>query len=393
MKKCLITTAILLVVGSGFLAAQSEADNAYRTAMTQSDPCQQYQMLKDFIAKYGGKGCQYENWAYVYLCLSQCPSSPVGEKIGYGEKATAMSELDDLNKIKIRLALAQFYLASNQNLEKGKVRAGEIVSLAKAVRDKDPGEAQWTKYMGLGYFISGAVSEKAKNYKEAVESYLQAQEILKDPKSIAQINSKINKLANTLLEAKQFGEAEQIFRTMYNKSKDPNMAVLLGQTLYKSGKQDEALTFYKEVYAKKKSGTLANNIGIILAKKSPQEAIDYFLEAGFLYPSGSAEAQQALGRAQSLFFNSSSDSKINDVINKIQEKSKAIDDLTKKFNTKFVDKNEEDLTEEEKAEMKKILADIDALKAERAKLQASSAEMTDKWAKRMEEVRKKIGTR
>ena len=101
--------------------------------------------------------------------------------------------------------------------------------------------------------------------------------------------------------------------------------------------------------------------------------------ASFLYP---AQAQNALGMAQNLFFTSSPDAKINDVINKIQEKQKKIDELTKSFNTKFADKNEEELTDAEKAEMKKILADIDAVKAEIAKLQSSSSEMTAKWTKR-----------
>ena len=96
--------------------------------------------------------------------------------------------------------------------------------------------------------------------------------------------------------------------------------------------------------------------------------------------------------AQNLFFTSSPDAKINDVINKIQEKQKKIDELTKSFNTKFADKNEEELTDAEKAEMKKILADIDAEKAEIAKLQSSSSEMTAKWTKRVEDVKKRLGT-
>jgi hypothetical protein len=43
--------------------------------------------------------------------------------------------------------------------------------------------------------------------------------------------------------------------------------------------------------------------------------------------------------------------------------------------------------------MNKILADIDVQKAEIAKLQSSSSEMTAKWTKRMDDVKKKVGTK
>jgi peptidoglycan hydrolase CwlO-like protein len=92
--------------------------------------------------------------------------------------------------------------------------------------------------------------------------------------------------------------------------------------------------------------------------------------ASLRYP---AQAQNALGMAQNLFFTSSPDAKINDVIKKIEAVQKRIDDLTKSFNVKFAEKNEEELTDAEKTEMKKILGDIDAAKAEIAKLQASRA--------------------
>ncbi|MHB8093710.1 MAG: tetratricopeptide repeat protein [Candidatus Aminicenantales bacterium] len=385
MKRILLTAVILMIAVTGFLSAQNEADEAYIKAMTQSDPCQKVQALKAYIAKYAGKGTQYENFAYVYLCLTQCASKPLAETNQYGEKALTMSGVDDLNKSTILATMAQLNINAGQNLDKAKAYAGQLIALGKANQAKDPADAQWGKLVGAGHYLQGQAAEKAKDMGGAAESYIAAYSILKNPQIMAQIK----KLAKTLYDAKQFGEAEQVFRTLYNQSKDSESALILGQTLYKNNKPDEALALFKEAYAKKRTGELAYNIGIILAKKSPQEAIDYLLEASFLYP---AQSSQALGMAQGIFFGSSSDSKFNDTIKQIQEKTKKIDDLTKTFNTKFVDKNEEDLTDAEKAEMQKILADIDVQKKEIAKLQSASSDMTTKWTKRMEDVKKRLGS-
>jgi tetratricopeptide (TPR) repeat protein len=385
MKRILMTVFLLAVVATGFLAAQNEADDAYVKAMTQSDPCQKVQALKAYVQKYAGKGTQYDNFAHVFLCLTPCPSQPAAEKIQYGEKALTMEGVDDNTKTQLLITITSLYLGSGQNLDKAKAAAGKLIDLAKANKEKDPSEAQWGKLIGAGYFLQGQAAEMAKDMGAAADAYISSYAILKDPKIMAQIN----KLAKTLYDAKQFVQAEQVFRTLYNHSKDAESALKLGQALYRSNKADEALALFKEAYAKKQTGELAYNIGIILAKKAPQEAIDYLIVASFLYP---AQSQNALGMAQNLFFTSSPDAKINDVINKIQEKQKKIDELTKSFNTKFTDRNEEDLTDDEKAEMKKILSDIDVQRAEIAKLQSSSSEMTGRWTKRMEDVKKRLGT-
>ena len=389
MKRILLTTVLFALVATGFLAAQNEADEAYVKAMTQNDPCLKVQGLKAYVQKYAGKGAQYENFAYVYLCLTPCQSKPVSESIQYGEKALTMSGLDDLTRMQVVLTLSGLY--TGQTPENSKAHVGRssamcaschqqgkenkwyldshFIELAKANKDKNPDESQWSKMIGAGLYIQAQAAERANDMGAAADAYINAYAILKDPKIMAQI--------------------KKLAKTLYNQSKDSESALILGQTLYRNDKPDEALVLFKEAYAKKRTGELAYNIGIILAKKAPQEAIDYLIEASFLYPD---QSQNALGMAQNLFFTSSPDAKLNDVINKIQEKQKKIDELTKSFNTKFAEKNEEDLSDEEKAEMKKILADIDIQKAEITKLQSSSSDMTAKWTKRMDDVKKKIGT-
>ncbi len=392
LRRGLATLALTLLLFS-LLPAQSEADDAYIKAMTTNNPAQRVQLLKDYIAKYAGKGTKYENFAYANIALTAYPGKSPKETIDYGEKALTAGGLDDTTKCQVLITLASVYCDLGQNLDRAKTLATQIVEIAKANRDKETDAAaqgQWTKLIGAGYFVQGLAAEKAKDFGSAAEAYVNSYAILKDPKIIVQLK----KLAKTLYDNKQFAEAEKVFRTLYNQSKDPEAGLILGQTLYKNGKHEEALALFKEAYARKRTGELAYNIGIIEAQKAKtnpalaQEAIDYLLEASFLYP---AQSSQALGMAQSLFFSTSSDAKYNEVVKQIQEKNKKIEDLTKTFNTKFGGKNEEDLSDEEKAEMKKILTDIETQKAEISKLQSSSSEMTAKWTKRMEDVKKKLG--
>jgi len=390
MKRRVFSLLALILIAASFLPAQNPADEAYIKAMQAGDPSQRAQLLRDYIVKFAGKGSQYDNFAYANLCLIPFPGKQPKETIDSGEKAISLGGLDDVTKYQILITLSGVYSSQGQSLDKAKTYANQSIDIAKANKEKEPGNATWNKFVGAGYFALGQALEKSKDMGGASEAYISSYAILKDSKIMAQIK----KLAKTLYDAKQFAEAEKVFRTLYNQSKDPESALILGQTLYKNGKTEEAMALFKEAYAKKKTGGLAYNIGIILAKKAQsnpavsQEAIDYLLEASFLDPT---QSQQALGMAQNLFFNSSSDSKYNEVIKQIQEKNKKIEDLTKAFNTKFEGRNEEDLTDAEKAEMKKILADIDAQKIEIQKLQSSSSEMTAKWTKRMEDIKKKLG--
>jgi len=393
MKKTFLLTIAITLCLSGFLAGQGNpADEAYIKAMTAKDPAQKAQLLKEYLTKFGGKGSQYENFANANLCTMNYPGKTEKEAIEYGEKALALGGLDDGTKVTILLVVAGLHVKSGQNLDQAKSLAQQVIALGntnKAKTGEGSNPAQWATIAGAGYYTLAQAQEKA-NDAAAADSYIAAYGILKKPEILAGVK----KMAKTMYDAKNFAGAEKAARAAYNVGKDSTTAVFLGQTLYKAGKNDEALTIFKEAYAQKKTGELAYNIALIVAQKaktSPstaQEAINYLLEAAFTYP---AKSQECLGMAQSLFFTSTSDAKINDVINKIQEKNKKIEELTNTFNSKFADKEEESLSDAEKAEMNKIMADIEAQKKEIEKLQSSSSEMTAKWQKRMQEVKTKLG--
>lgn len=395
-KKVVLVLAIIPLL-LGPLAAQNECDDAYIKAMTAQSPAQRAQMLKDFLAKCSGKGSQYENFANANLALQEYPGKTAADAITFGEKALSLGGLDDLSKCQLLIVLSSLYSQSGQNLEKAKSYALQVTEVAKAAKGKEAegattSAAQWNQMIGAGHFALGQAREKGNDFKGAVDAYANSYTILKNPKILASIK----KLGKTLYDAKDYADAEAAFKAAYEATKDPDIGTIYAQSLYRSNKEAAALVLFKELYAKKKSGELAYNIGIILAKEAKTnpaispDAIRYLLEASFTYP---AQAQQARGIAENLFFLSNKDLKYNETVTQIQERNKKVEEMTKAYNAKFGGKDVEDLNDSEKADMKQMLAQIDVEKKAIEKLQASQATAVEQFNKMLEDTRQRLGVK
>ena len=377
------------------LLAQSECDDTYIKAMTEKNPGQQAQLLKSFLATCAGKGSQYENFANANLSLLNYPGKTPAEAISYGEKAIALGGLDDLTKCQILLQVSALYSQSGQNLEKAKSYALQVTEVAKAAKAKETegsttSAAQWNKVIGAGYFAMGQAQEKAKDYRGAVDSYANSYALLKNP----QIMASIKKLGKTLYDAKAYADAEKAFQAAYAATKDNDIAAVYAQALYRNGKDAEALALFKEIYGRQKSGEVAYNIGIILAKEAKtnaamtNEAIRYLLEASFTY---APKSQEAMKLAETLFFLNSKELKYNETVAMIQAKGKKTEELTSAYNTKFGNKDEEDLSDSEKAEMKTMLANIETEKKALEKLQGEQNMAIAKFNKLLEDTKTRLG--
>jgi len=131
MKKTLLLS-LLILLAAGALWAQNPADEAYIKAMTVQDNCEKVRLLKEFINQYAGKGSQYENYAYAYLCLIPCPSKSLQESLNYGEKALAASGLDSEVRVSLMVYLANNYVNQGQNLDKARNYGNQLIEIGKA---------------------------------------------------------------------------------------------------------------------------------------------------------------------------------------------------------------------------------------------------------------------
>lgn len=375
------------------LKAQNPCDESYIKAMTAQSPAQRAQLLKDFIRTCGSKGSQYENFAYAHLSLIDYPGKTAKEAIDNGEKALALGGLDDLTKCQVLIQLSALYSQAGQNLDKAKNYASQVVETAKAAKAKEESKessGQWNQLIGAGYFTLGQAQEKAKEDRAAVDSYINSYNLLKNPKIMASIKM----LGKKLYEAKAYADAEKAFKAAYTATKDFDSTLFYAKSLYRNNKNGESLVYFKEAYARQKSGEIAYNIGIILAKDAKAnpslapEAIRYLLEASFTYPS---QSEQAMKLAENLFFLSNKELKYNETVLEIQQRSKKMEELTQSYNAKFGNKEEEDLNDAEKKEMKALLTEIEAEKKALDKLQAEQNMAIAKFNKLLEETKQRLG--
>lgn len=393
MKKTALTTLIMILFISSSLPAQTVANDDYIKAMTTSNAAQKVKLLKEYLAKYAGKRTQYENFVYAALCVQNYAGKTARETIEYGEKALALGGLDDLSKCNVLLTVSAIYSQRGQNLEKAKNYASQVIQIAKTNKNKqstDATPAQWNKFIGAGYFTHGQALEKSKYLKEAVDSYINSYNILKD----AQIANSLKDVGKSLYKFKFYKDAEKAFEIPVSVLKDFISYAFYAKTLYKNKKKEEALKYFKLAYGKQRSGEMAFYIGIILADKTKsnpsvsQEAIRYLLEASFL---SAANSKKAMELAESIFFTSKRNTKYNQNVKELQKLSNKLESLTNKFNKKFGEKDEEDLSDAELKEMNNMLKDIEFEEKDIQKIKAEQKIVLENFNKLIEETKQRLG--
>jgi endonuclease III len=156
------------------------------------------------------------------------------------------------------------------------------------------------------------------------------------------------------------------------------------------------LKYFKLAYGKQRNGEMAFYIGIILADKTKsnpsvsQEAMRYLLEASFL---SAANSKKAMGLAESIFFTSERNTKYNQNVKELQKLSKKLESLTNKFNKKFEEKDEEDLSDAELKEMDNMLKDIEFEEMDIQKIKAEQKIVLENFNKLIEETKQRLGVR
>jgi len=380
-KTALTTTILILFLFSLSIAQENPCDQAYIKAMTAKDANQKANLLKDFLARCAGKGSQYENFAHAELCKLGYAGKTEQETIDHGEKALALGGLDDVTKYTVLVTVAAMYGKTGTNLEKGKSYAAQAAQIGQAQKNN--------QLVGAAHYVRGQVLHKAKDYKGAVKAYVTSYNILKNK----QIAGELAKLGKSLYEAKAYTDAAGALKIANAALGNFGTTVLYAKSLHRSGKTGEALTYYKQAYTKKKSGELAYNIGLILAKQSNSgnngsaEAIKYLLEASFLSQSNSKKAMEL---AQQLFFNHEVPG-YNEQIKKLESKNKSLKNLTDTFNSKFGEKAEEDLSDAEKAEMNKMLKQIETEQKAIETIQAEQQKALEKFQALIAQAKTRLG--
>jgi len=395
MRKLTLTLLTLIFLLTGLIHAQNtKANQDYIKAVTTKNADQRIQLFKNYLSNYAGQGTQYENFVYANLCITPSAAISQEDRIDYGEKAISLGGYDELTSFKLYITVSGVYIKSGKNLDKAKSYSLKAVQVAKTAKSKETERtniARWNQFLGAGYYNHGQALEKANDPKDAVKAYINSFKILKN----AQIIKSLRKLGKKLYDAREFKASEEPFQLAAQVLKDYGSMTFYAKCLHRNGKKAKALKYYKLAYSKQKNGDLAYNIGILLAgqiKSNPasaEEAIQYLLDAAFL---SKANTKKAMDLAQGLFFNNAhKDLKYNDKVKELVSHGNKINDLTNSFNSKFGDKDEEDLTDAEKKEMVTILASIETEKKAIDRLELETKVALEKFNQAIESAKKRLG--
>jgi len=392
MRKAILSSLIVILAMTSYLPAQDTCSDDYIKAVSANSVGEKYNMLKAWVASCSGKGIQYENYAYAYLCTLPAPGKTSQETADFGEKALSLGGLDEDMKYTVLVTIANAYIQMGTNLSKARDYAGQAIKVATSNKNKgaDAGDpAKWNQMIGAGHYVQAQAFEKEKNLKSAVTAYINSYNILK----IKEIATSLAKIGQSLYNAKSYADAEKALKVASTAIGDFGTIALYAKSLHRSGKKTEALTYYKQAYNKQKNGEIAYNIGLILTEEvqqngtSANDAIKYLLDASFL---SAANSKQAMDLAERLYFNNI-DKTFNDKVKLLGDKSKEQENLTNDFNKKFGEKDEEELTDAERTEMDTMLKKLEALQGEIEKLQADQAASLDKWQQQIDQAKQRLG--
>ncbi len=392
MRKVILSSLLVILVMSISLQAQDSCSEGYTKAMTANSPSEKYKLLKAWVTNCAGKGIQYENFAYAFLCTIPAPEKPPQETAEFGEKALSLGGFDDVTQYTILITVASTYVQLGNNLSKARDYSGQAIKLASTNRNKgsDAGDpAQWNQRIGAGHYVQAQAFEKEKNFKAAATAYINSYNILVNK----QIASDLAKIGQSLYNAKSYADAEKALKVASTALRDFGTTALYAKSLHRNEKKNEALTVYKRAYTKQKNGEIAYNIGLILAGMvqqngtSANEAVRYLLDASFL---SAANSKQAMDLAERLYFNNI-DKTFNDKIKLLGDKSKEQENLTNDFNKKFGEKDEEELTDAERTEMDAMLKKLDAIQGEIENLQKDQAASLENWQLQIAQTKLRLG--
>jgi len=391
MKNTAFIAIALVLFAFSPLQAQDPANDEYIKAMTSNDMGERVRLLKDWINKYGGTGHQYENFANATVCTAQFTGKTAADTIKYGEKALSIGGLDDSTKAQVLVTLSSVCL--QQNPSKARDYANQLIEAANAAKGKKEQEGQeqvWNQLIGAGYYIQGESFKKENNAKNALDAYQKSYNILKSK----EIVTAMAQLGKTLYDNKDYANAERAFKVAVPVLGDFGSVTLYAKTLHRAGKKTEALKYYKQSYSKRKTGEVAYNIGLLMAPQAQsdtamaQETIQYLLDASFL---SRANSEKAMKMAEGLYFHHNP--AYNRKVQEIQAKMPDLEALTKEYNDKFGEKDEDDLTSAEKSEMDSLLGLIEIEQKDIEKLQAEQQATLGKFTRMVEQTKQKLGVK
>ena len=308
MKKFLVLMLVTWVLGFTMMySIDKKQMEKWVTIITEKDAPTKMQKLEEFHAEYGDKNDQLTRLIYMNLTITSYQLQKFDKTIEYGEKALESKEIENADKLKIYLSLANAYYVTKTDMGKANNYANLVIELAKSLHEAAKASQLDVQYIApvlrLQAKIIDSNGKSLKNTTEALGKALEALKIDKAESSmklVLPLASEVNRQGQTEL-------ALTAYESVFAIKPSAELAKAIGFIYLKKGNNAKTIDFLKASYQLQKTAKLAFDLGILYNKNQDiDNAVNYFAESFVLYeksgndPDGMTKAKSTL---EHLYFN------------------------------------------------------------------------------------------
>ncbi len=289
MKKTTIVAGviILFLLISGILVASEptqylaffEASANYSKAIREKKSPQEILTLKKkmlaeaekYIKKYEDKVPKNTVAVLGSLVLSYYQDKNIDKVIYYGEKLSKKSGLNDMQKASLFLYMADSYISSKKDVNRGVEYADGAILLANNNIATSTGalKRKWQILLSQALYMKANVAYIQKDYEKALKFYEQAYNNYPSVRTL----KKIRDIGKLYFVRKNYRKALNAFEFAYAKMKAKgskkvyDCLKLMAKAYIKLGQGEKALATYKKLYNMRKNAEIAYKIGVEYNKK------------------------------------------------------------------------------------------------------------------------------
>ncbi len=284
-------------------------------AITEKDINLRFQYLKEYQAEFGDQKDKFVKFLYINLADTAFQVTKYDEAIQAAEQAVTYTDLDDSNKLRLYLLLANAYNITKKDMEKSYQYSGLVIDLANKLikqqqtSEQDPEKKEKFSAQYSTFYIAPALRIQAQvlyvkgkddpaSLKEMTDKACKAFEADRSQRSVDLIFA----LATNLYKKNLTDDAIKALELILDKEKPEYKYTYMLASLYNRKKNKEkSIAYFELAYKAQKQAKLALNIGKLIYKQDLEKGLKYFSEAFVL--GNSNKQSDAYKFLENLYFN------------------------------------------------------------------------------------------
>ena len=259
-----------------------EAMDKWMIIVSEKDLNVKLVKTEELYVEYGDQNDQMTQLIYSNLVATSYQLAKYDKVIEYGEKSLkALPNMEDLEKFKIFLSLANSYYVTRVDMKKAYDYANALIELAK------PFQERFKESRSDLLYIAPALRLQAKMLfvtpGKILESFDKAFEAFTIDQSKVSADL-VLLLANEAIKQNKIDEALVIYEKFFKFQPSAELAKTIGYIYGRKGDDVKTMEFLLASYQLQKSADVAYNLGILYNKiLDLDNAIKYFSESFVLY--------------------------------------------------------------------------------------------------------------